>query len=393
MKPLRKRLKQYSRPVVGLVAAIISLLGLFLWRLWSLTPGLSPTEYATAGATYGWHGLVQSPLFLPIDFLRSSLFSLAGHHGILLTRLPNVVFGIVTILLLGFIIRAWHGTRTAVWATLMFACNAWVLHISRLASNDSVYLLALPLLLVVQLYMLKKPTKPLVWYGSLTTCVLLLYVPGMIWLVLLSLYWQRRGLVAGWRARTARWQRGLYVLLALGVLPLLPYLTQLSHLKQWLGLPEQFSFSEIGRQTLFVPVHLLVRGPLDAERWLAHAPILDAIALALAVIGIWFYITHFSATRSRVLTSFTAVGVILIGLGGSVGLSLLVPMLFIGVAMGIAYMSREWLSVFPRNPVARRLGLAILSLAVAVSCAYNLRAYFVAWPHNPSTLATFQAQN
>jgi hypothetical protein len=89
---------------------------------------------------------------------------------------------------------------------------------------------------------------------------------------------------------------------------------------------------------------------------------------------------------------FALAGLLLVGLGGPVGLSLLVPLLYVWAAAGIAYLTREWLQVFPNNPLARSLGLGLIVLAVGLGCIYNLRAYFVAWPHNQTTRVTFQSR-
>jgi hypothetical protein len=224
----------------------------------------------------------------------------------------------------------------------------------------------------------------------MATCGLLIYIPGMVWFVLLSLYWQRAAIQAGWKHFTRQWQRGLYALSGLVWLPLLlGRLSTLTSLKTWLGLPQHFDVSQIGHQLEFIPVHLFIRGPIDSQRWLGHAPLLDIFSLTIVIAGIWFYVSHFRATRSRLLGSYWLLGVGLVALGGPVGLSVLVPLLYILAATGIAYLLHDWLRVFPKNPIARRLGIGLVAVAVLVSCSYNLRAYFVAWPHDRTTLTTF----
>ena len=52
-------------------------------------------------------------------------------------------------------------------------------------------------------------------------------------------------------------------------------------------------------------------------------------------------------------------GVVLVGLGGPVGLSILVPLLYVAVATGLAYLLHEWLKVFPNNPLARGFGIGL----------------------------------
>lgn len=390
MKQIRIRFDRRDKTVLWSLLALSAVAFLMLYRLGSQLPELSVTERTSASAVYGWHGISANPFFLPLNALRSLSFLLLGHSAFV-TRLPNALFGIVTVGLFAVLIRFWHGNRTALFSTILFACSSWLLHISRLASVDVMYLLAVPLLLVVQLLMHKRATNPFVWYGSIAVCCLMLYVPGLVWLIALSLYWQRNAIAMGWRRFARPWQRALYVYAGIGWLPLLVLrLHDIDHLKQWLGLPHVFSIATVARQILFVPVHLLVRGPNDPERWLGHAPLLDVFSLALVALGLYFYVRHYRATRSRLLASYWLVGTLLVGLGGSVTLSTVVPLLYVLTATGVAYLVHEWLHVFPRNPIARQIGIGLVALAIATSCGYNLRAYFVAWPHAEPTLTAFQ---
>lgn len=381
---------KHYRIFVWLILALVLVAGLMLYRLGTLVPGLSPVELASGKAIYGWSGIYHHPFDLPLIAIRSIVFTLTNHHGAFLTRLPNTLFGLISVGLVGILIKFWHGNRTALFATALYACSAWLLHISRLASNDVLYLWAIPLLLVLQLFMLRYGQRRLVLFSSMLACGLLLYIPGMVWFVVLSLYWQRAAILAGWKQFGRQWQRGLYLLSGLIWLPLLvARLGSLTNLKTWLGLPQHFDVSLIGRQLLFVPIHLFIRGPLDSERWLGHAPLLDIFTLTIVVTGIWFYISRFRATRSRLLGSYWLLGMVLVGLGGPVGLSVLVPLLYVLAATGIAYLLHDWLRVFPKNPIARKLGVGLMAVAIVVSCSYNLRAYFVAWPHDQTTLSTF----
>jgi hypothetical protein len=136
-------------------------------------------------------------------------------------------------------------------------------------------------------------------------------------------------------------------------------------------------------------VNLFVSGPHQPALWLGRAPILDVFTLAMCIIGLYFYGLHPRASRTKLLGSLFLIGAVLVALAGPVGLSLLVPILYIIAATGITYLIKEWLKVFPLNPLARGLGLGLVALAVTLACAYNLRAYFVAWPHNDNTHAVF----
>jgi hypothetical protein len=391
MRDFRRLVRRNQRRFALGGLAVLGLGWLLLWRLGSLNGGLSGQEAAAANATYGWHGLYHHPFYLTLDILRSLVYFGFQHHGQLLTRLPNVLVGSLTIVAFAWLIRLWHGTRTAVLTGLLFACSAWVLHVSRLASPDVLYLAALPLLLVVHLK-LQQDQKARYFYGSLLLWGVLLYVPGLIWLLVLEIWWQRESLAKGWRRLTGLGERILYALAGLIWLPLLVInLTRPGQLTYWLGFPAHWPtpFHYL-KQLIGVPVHLFIRGPQYPTHWLGAAPILDIFTLLMSLIGIYFYARHLKAGRSRLLGSFFILGVLLISLQGAVTLSLVIPLLYIAAATGIAYVLHEWLQVFPLNPLARGVGIGLVSLAVALSCWYNLRAYFVAWPYDPTTVAVFQ---
>lgn len=392
MKRLNIYLNLRGRLVGGSALLLAGLACMLLYKLGSLTGGLSAGELSTATAPVGWHGIYHQPFDLPLKLARSVVFVLFPNHGQTLTRLPNTLFGGLAIISFVWLIRLWHGTRTAVLAGLLFATGAWTLHASRLASFDVLYLWAMPTLLLVHVLLNRYRERAVVWYGSLLVWGLMLYIPGLIWLVVIEIWLQRATLKSGWKHFKSWWQRLLYLLVGLAWLPLLVLnLTRPGNLRVWAGLPPDFS-TPLHAIKLFlaVPVHLFIRGPQYPDIWLGRAPVLDIFALAACLAGIYFYVTHLRAARSRLLVLMACAGAVLVGLGGSVGLSLLVPLLYVGAATGIAYLLREWLRIFPNNPLARGLGIGLVSLAVGLSCVYNLRAYFVAWPHNQATKVVFQ---
>jgi hypothetical protein len=330
-------------------------------------------------------------LYLPLKAARSVDFYLFPSHGALLTRLPNALFGAIAIISFTWLIWLWHGRRTALIAGLLFATGAWTLHASRLASFDALYLGVIPVILLMNVALHRRPDKAAAVYGSMLLWGLLLYVPGIMWLLLVNIYFQRKSIAKGWQNFNRWWQRLLYALAGLVWLPLLiNNLRDSGLLRTWLGLPAQLDAPlTLLKHFAGVFVHLFVRGPQYPDLWLGRAPLLDVFTLAMFLIGLYFYGGHWRASRTRLLGGFFLVGAILVALGGPVGLSLLVPLLYIVAATGITYLVKEWLQVFPLNPLARGLGLTLVAAAVVLACAYNLRAYFIAWPHNDTTAAIF----
>lgn len=376
---------------ISLIVAV-GLAYLMLYKLGSLVIGMSADEIKAASAPVGLHGVFNNLLQLPMQIVRSIVFVIAPDHGQTLSRLPNTIFGSLAILSFGLLIWLWHGARTAILSTLLFATSAWTLHVSRYVSFDVVYLWAIPTLLLIQVFLHRYGEKSYVWYGSLALWGMMLYVPGLIWLMLIQLYCQRGLIIKTARNFNSLTQRIMSMLVILIWIPLLILeLLRDGQFTAWLGLPAQFpSLMHLGKQIVAVPVHLFIRGPQYPGLWLDKLPILDIFTLVMCLLGIYFYARNYKATRSQTLLLLFVGGVILVGLGGAVSISALVSLLYIFAAAGIAYLLHEWLKVFPLNPLARGVGIGLVSLAVLLSCLYGLRSYFIAWPHNYATRITFR---
>lgn len=381
------------RLIILVLLGLSALAGLLFYRLGSLTYGLSAAEVKAASAAVGWHGIYHDPFYLPLKLVRSVVFVIFPAHGHFLTRLPNAVFGGLAVVSFAWLVQLWHGTRTAALSSILFAAGAWTLHASRLASFDVMYLWAMPTLLLTHWLLQKYDQNLWIWWGSAAIWLMILYIPGMVWFVLLEVLWQRKVLVGSWQ-HFGGLQRLVYALIfVLGLPLLLLCLARPGNLVAWLGFPSHFnSLPFMLKSFLAVPVHLLIRGPQYSEIWLGRLPVLDAFTLAACLTGVYFYFSKWKSSRSRLLASWLALGFVLAGLSGPVSLSLLVPLLYVLAATGIAYLLHEWMKVFPYNPFARSLGLSLIITLVAFSCIYNLRTYFIAWPHNQVTRTVFREQ-
>ncbi len=140
---------------------------------------------------------------------------------------------------------------------------------------------------------------------------------------------------------------------------------------------------------LSVPKNLFVMGPDDPVRWLGQLPLLGVLEIAMFILGVYFYVTHLQAARARLIIILSVASWLLIGVGGLASLSLIVPVVYLVVTTGIAYMLREWLKVFPSNPIARAIGVSVVMIAVLLTSVYQTRSYFVAWRYSDDTAKVF----
>ncbi len=370
---------------------------LLLFRLGSLTYGnAAPIEATTAAAALDWHTILANPLNAPYLVVKL-LVRLSGHDGITSLRLISVVFAGLAAMLFYLVARGWHNTRVALLATWLFVSSGWFLHVARLGSPEILWIVS-----ILAIVVLLSPNRNgrQTWLALPSTLAILsivLYVPGMVWLVLAGLLLRRKNIAEAWTATKVLWLRIVSVLFSIILLiPLVRALTlQPSLILHWLGLPgssslSDVSISSVGHNIVNVPLGLLLHSEFDAAHWLGTLPLLSSFEIAMLALGVYFYATHMRAARTRLIVALAVVAVLLAGIIGVLGISLIVPVVYLLLAAGIAYILRLWLQVFPNNPVARSIGILVILFAVLLTSIYQTRSYFVAWRYSPETSRAFQ---
>ena len=373
------------------IAITSFLLFLYLYKLGSIAGGLSESELKIATLKVSFSHLLSDPLYLPLKLVRYVTFFIFSDHGQTLSRLPNIIFGLLTAAAFAWCIWLWHGIRTCFLISLLFITSAWVLHVSRTATFDVLYLWSIPTLLLLQALIHEHKSNKIVWFFAISVWTLIAFVPGMIWLIIAQLIIKRRDFINYFQDIESFGFKLLLGAIPLVGLSLLIFgILKDANLLLWLGIQtENFNLIHNIKNLIGVPVHILMFGPLYPDIWLGHAPIFDAFTWLCAALGVYFYIRKFKATRAITLFSFIIICTFLVGTLGLIAYSSLVALGYMIAAAGIAYQTYEWMKVFPRNPLARAVGITIIASLVCLACVYNLRSYYVAWPHNVDTLQHF----
>jgi hypothetical protein len=314
------------------------------------------------------------------------------HHGILMTRLVAACFGTLAVFAFFAIIRPWYGLRVAFVSTLLFATSAGFLHTTRLGTAQILQVSVLAFVAAVLWYRREQNHRVLAGYGIAALLALLWYVPGIVWFeffgVMLLWYGLQRQLLRTPRVHVAGWGIVFAVVIAPLVLASLrsPHLLLVAA-----GLPQSIhALIHIAGNALNAVMSIGVRSNGNPLFWVGHAPLFDAAELVLGVIGAYFYLYRQHSVRAIFLIGSVGISLVLISLGGSVGFASLVPLLYLLVAHGLDHLLGQWLTVFPRNPIARSTGTAILCAMLFFSVLYQVRSYFVAWPHDTATRQTFR---
>ncbi len=379
------------RFILSLLFVVVAASLILLPKLGSLIPATTQAEQPYTLNISVKENLIEYPFFLPERAIQAALLYTSNGSGTYL-RLVSVIFAVISLVLMYWLLSIWYTRRVALLSILMLGTSGLFLHQARWAEPEVMYLTVIPTILVGTI-LLKKKRYDHLWPLTIFALTMLLYLPGAWVLVtfFLLLNYKKIHKTFKYLSNSLRFTS----LLAL-IIPLLP----LSYsfwkspwlLTTWVGLPEQGLNAQAVLRNLYeIPKQLFVTGPDDPLRWLSGTPVLDAITIALTVIGIYSFRSGLYPLRWRVLGMLSLVSIVLISLGGPVSLSLLLPLVYIFAGNGLALLLQQWFTIFPRNPFARGVGISAVVILVLVACSYQLTRYYIAWPHAPATYQAIKA--
>lgn len=388
MKKQFKMLKDLViRPVPLSVGLFLLATGLLLYKLLTLVP-FGQREQAQEIGVASLSQIKNDILFAPLKGLQFAIIKFGDNDAWL--RFASVAAGLVAAYFLYLMLRKWYTPRVSLLTALMFVSSSWFLHTSRLASQDVMYLSVVPGLVLICLWFLSKKNDFKLPFAAILLA-LLLYVPGAVILLLAALVLFRKYLTKTVPKLPLKFK-------LLGSLAFLVTLAPLFYsfafrqrqIIEWLGFNERQSFdiSSIAANLIEIPKQLFVTGPSDPAIWVVGTPVLDIFSVVMLGLGIYAFRAGYYPAREKLVFSLLGVVFVIIWLGNVATISLLLPLLYIFIANGIAYMLQSWFTVFPRNPLARSIGIAAATIVVLISCSYHIQRYFVAWPQAENTKRT-----
>jgi hypothetical protein len=384
-------LRTWRGLVLSLSLGIIAYL-LYFSRLSSLPPGYSAPELHTYAVAGNWHTILGNPVNAPYKALVWICMELT-HHSLLAARVVSACMGLLAAIVFFIVVRAWCSYRAALMTTILFAASAGLLHFARLGTGDILQVSVLVLLGVLLWYQDHHSYRIVTSYLLIALFALLWYVPGMVWFELLGLVLLRKTI--GDQLRHAKTLNlvGMPIVFLLCITPLV--WESIKHpriLEQIVGLPQQLHLiTHVGTNLLRLVLGIVVHSNGNPLYWVGHAPLLSVTEVVALLLGI-YYMTKERSGRTVFLLGSGAIGLVLASLDGGVTFACLLPVIYLCIATGIDRFLDTWLTVFPRNPVARIGGISIVCLMLAFSLLYQVRAYYVAWPHAPATYRTFTHQ-
>lgn len=385
----------YWQPTATFVASLIILFSVYIYKLGSLTKGVDGQELTLRDA-------IASGNIQLLDILRGSenlafnsyhyLLQFTPFRGAGSLRFVSVLFAIASVVAVYYLVRHWYTNRLAFMAATIYALSAWLLHTGRYADPNVGYLLV-PVLLASWLWVQRRlGSRPalLLFYLILVT---MLYIPGMAVLLLPLVVWQRREIMLRIRQMHIVALSGTAVLAAVALLPLLMTVfwpaenrsftsVVLSFIGFESGLP---SLEQFFTNLLSIPAHIFVSYDYIAQLGIRGPALVDFFTGIMFAVGLIISVRDWRLDRSKTLLYLLMAGWLFVAATGLQHISLLLPVVYLVSAVGMAFLLIEWFGVFPRNPLARALAVGLAAAATLMVCAYGLRNYFVAWPQTERT--------
>lgn len=394
LKTSIKKFKWPNREVTwGIIIFVLAVLAL-VWRLASITNNkISTNELLTKHNLY-----IDSPWWKSLNYLSGPYYLLLHatfriNHSVFDLRLASAIVGLLSVMLVYWLITEWHGYKIAILATVIYLTNFGLLIVSRQATIYAYDLLVpIALLAAITLINQKQSLKNLIILVVIISGSL--YVPGGLWLVIVTLIIASSLIKKTFKQLILKNKIFSVLLNVLLILPLAYRLIAHFSIHQliiWLGYglnTKNFLFQfakNITDNFLVLFIHSVNLNPTLS---LGHLPIMPVAESLLGLIGIIFYIRHISNKRWRNWILFSVILLIISGFG-EISVFSLLPLICLAIGTGLAYLLKEWYSVFPLNPFARYTGYIVMTLVVVFSCYYSARSYYVAWANDPATLSQY----
>ena len=120
--------------------------------------------------------------------------------------------------------------------------------------------------------------------------------------------------------------------------------------------------------------------------------ILDVFSITLLLAGLITVIRKYGQDKMKYLLFGLIGSFLLAGFNQKTTITITLPFIYLLMGTGLAWLLRQWLAVFPRNPIAKNIGVVIVIIGVSVSVYFNAYRYFVAWPHMEETKVIYNQQ-
>jgi hypothetical protein len=356
---------------------------IFLWHLKSQTAGLSAAETALRSSAK-LSNIRSNPLNLPYKLLDNGLYH-SGLNHIFAMRLGSALVGMALVAAFFYVLKGWFGKPIALLTVLLVALTPLYLLSSRTATGN--IMLASSIFILAAYYHYNRgPSGKLSLSLLLLSLISCLYVPGLVWLLLIAaIFWlsKIKEFAANLDGRQKIWASAGTLLM---LVPLLyGFVTHPSLIRAWLLLPAKFpgALTALGNFGWGI-ASMLVRLRASSDLSVGRLPLLNAVQIGLLAFGVYVMWSRLRGTFYWMLASVALV-LILFSLSDSFEVLLMaVPYIAFLSGMGLRYLFVEWRKVFPKNPLAKAFAIILMSAVVGMHIFFGIRYSLLAWPATPA---------
>lgn len=381
--------------ISSLIVATIAILTLSL-QLTTLVPGQNRFETEALAiintSPWPWNTPVNAPYNVPTHLIGNAI-----DDTLKAGRVVSVLYGLFATACMFYVLKKWFNIRMATVGSLLFITSSWLLHISHMASPLILMVFAPLACLAAFTWLIRtKKYKIFAILTFVTALAFAAYVPYMAWILLVTmtvlLIKERQKIkeIESWQ-----WLAGSAAFLFLALPLIIGIFKEPSVLKTLLGIPAVLPsvstyFGNLGN-LLIAP---FFRSPLVPEIHLGRLPLLDIFSTTMFLLGVYYYAMRATNRRSIILFFSALLLVLIIPLSPFylLNATILMPLIYICIISGIVELLKQWFSYFPRNPLARSVGVGLIVVAIGFTSFYHLQRYFIAWPNTPDTKNVYVVQ-
>lgn len=388
-------LRDISRRIVG-NQLFISLLGLglfywlYLYKLGTTTVGLSRSEFEASQGSSSLLAIIHNPVYAPHKLLQFGFRELFGYNTASL-RLVSVIFAGIFLVCFYILCARWFGRLIGTVSTVMLGSLPWFSLLGRNATPS--IMLMISSLILLSYYWFARSRK-FVFISWLVFCLcasVALYVPGLIWALLVGALIIRHSLIFSIkRLSIFRILAGVMLILIL-IAPLIwSFIKTPSLLHHWLLIPTAWiGFEAFAKNFGWALSSLFVRTHSHIDWSIGRSPIITIAATSLAIFG-GYAMSQQARQKLYAIIALATFGCLTAAANSNfVYLSFTIVPLALLAAAGLRFLYLQWHTVFPKNPLPRYFAYALIVLLAATQLIYGVRATVFAWPHTPETKTIF----
>lgn len=382
----------YWRENVTKIIAFLAVFIFLFYRIASLPNGYNTAEKAELNnlkthhysLIYLWHNVAFAPYY-------AGLVALRYIHEYNLTAIRSIgaLFGLAAGIGFFYITWRWFGSLIAILATGLFVDSLWFFQSSRLSGPLSLYVLGVISISLIFFVSRNDKHIGLKNFVSILFLAAILYIPGMVWFVAIASIIQRNYVSEYFSKLGFQLKLALPAIWLILVSPIIwSSIHNLNVLKNILGAPLNFVPHQIIQRFYQLPLDLFARSYINNNFALGHLPVFDIFSIVMILLGLYYFWANRDTKNSLNIGIGLVAGWLLFSFG-VVPIYVLLPLIMFILAAGLAYLMNSWFEVFPRNPVARGLGIALLSLGVTSVMWLHINQSYIAWPKTVQTLSTY----